>query len=93
MTGGLELTIEAGKDGAFSGRVSVTGEPTYEAVFTSLTFDGPKMTATYDFPPDNSILIKFAGDFESAKASGTWAAVTKAGGDEVAAGTWTATKK
>src|SRR5262245_34246107 len=50
-SGGFELTLEKGKDASLTGRVSVTGEPTYKATIRTLSFDGPKMTAIYDFPP------------------------------------------
>ena len=49
-SGGFELTLEKSKDGAVTGRVSVTGEPTYKANFKSLSFDGKKMNAKYRFP-------------------------------------------
>jgi hypothetical protein len=47
-TGGLEITLEKGEAG-LGGRVSVTGEPTYKATLRTVAFDGPKMTAKYDF--------------------------------------------
>jgi hypothetical protein len=91
-TGGFDLTLEKGKDGALGGGVSVTGEPTYKAVLKTISFDGKKMTATYDFPPDNTIEIRLAATFEGDTATGTWAARDK-GGADVASGTWTVKKK
>jgi hypothetical protein len=92
-TGGFELTLEKTKDGTLGGGVSVTGEPTYKATLKTVSFDAAKMTATYDFPPDDSIGIALEATFESATAKGTWAARQKANGSEVAAGTWTVTLK
>src|SRR5258708_39109965 len=45
--GGFELTLEQGKDGPITGRVSVTGEPTYKPVMKTAAVDGRKMTAQY----------------------------------------------
>jgi hypothetical protein len=91
--GGFELTLEKGKDGAVGGRVSVTGEPTYKAVFKTLSFDGNKMTARYDFPPDESVEIAVAATFDGNKANGTWAAQAKGTDEALASGTWTVTKQ
>ena len=92
-SGGFELTLEKGKDGVVGGRVSVTGEPTYKATFKALSFDGNKMTAKYDFPPDESAEIALAATFEGGKASGTWAAQAKGSDDALLTGTWTVTKQ
>jgi hypothetical protein len=92
-SGGFELTLEKGKDGV-TGRVSVTGEPTYKASFKALSFDGKKMNAKYDFPPDEAAAeVWLAVTFEDAKAAGTWSLRVKQDGSEVAAGTWSVTKK
>jgi hypothetical protein len=90
--GGFELILESTKDGAAGGRVSVTGEPTYKATLKTLAFDGQKMSATYDFPPDDSMEIALAATFDGDTAKGTWSARAKSGG-EVAAGGWTVKKK
>ena len=92
-SGGIELTIEKGKDDGPAGRVSVTGEPTYKATFKSLTFDGPKMTARYDFPPDETIEIVLVATLDGAAAKGTWSAREKASGNVVSAGTFNVTRK
>lgn len=92
-SGGFELTLEKGKDDAVVGRVSVTGEPTYKAIFKTLSFDGNKMTAAYDFPPDEGGEVLLAASFERSSASGTWSVREKANGNEVAAGTWTVSRK
>ena len=91
--GGFELTLEKGKDGIVGGRVSVTGDPTYKAVFKALSFDGNKMTARYDFPPDESAEIALAAAFEGQKATGTWAAHAKGTDNPLLTGTWTVTKQ
>jgi hypothetical protein len=91
--GGFELTLEQGKDGVVGGRVSVTGEPTYQATFKALSFDGNKMTAKYDFPPDEAAEIALAATFEGNKANGTWAAQAKGTDNALATGTWTVTKQ
>src|SRR5262245_28952011 len=56
QSGGFDLTLEKGKDGG-AGRVAVTGEPTYNATFKTLSFEGKKMTAVYDFPPDETMEV------------------------------------
>jgi hypothetical protein len=92
-SGGFELTLEKRKDGAFSGRVSVTGEATYKAAFKALSFDGKKMSATYDFPPDDQAEVVLAATFDGNSATGTWSAREKANGNEIVNGTWTVTRK
>ena len=91
-TGGFELTLEKGKDSALTGRVSVTGEPTYKATLKTVSFDAAKMTATYDFPPDESLEILLIATFEGNTAKGTWSARGKNGGNELISGTWEVTK-
>ncbi len=92
--GGFEVTLEPGKDGsAITGKVSVTGEPTYKAVFKSVAFDGRKMNAKYDFPADESAEVVLDATFEDKTATGTWSLRAKAGGDEVVSGTWKVTRK
>jgi hypothetical protein len=91
--GGFELTLEKGKDGAVAGKVSVTGDPTYKAVFKTLSFDGKKMTAAYDFPPDEGSEVRLSASFDGGTASGTWSLREKANGSEAADGTWTVSRK
>jgi hypothetical protein len=92
-SGGFELTLEKGKDGAVIGNVAVTGEPAYKATIKTLSFDGPKMTALYDFPPDERAEVQLVATFDGSAANGTWVLREKAGGAEVASGTWTVKKK
>ena len=91
-SGGFELTLEKGKDGSPTGRVSVTGEPAYKATIRTLAFEGKKMTATYDFPPDESMEVVLAVTFDGNTAKGPWSARQKAGG-EIASGTLTLSRK
>jgi hypothetical protein len=92
-SGGFELTLEKAKDGTIAGKVSVTGDPTYKATLNALSFDGPKMTGKYDFPPDPAAEVLLAATFESRSATGTWSVREKANGTDVASGTWSVAKK
>jgi hypothetical protein len=92
-SGGFELTLEKSKDGPMTGRVSVTGEPTYKATLKTLTIDGKKMSATYDFPPDEGAEVVLAATFDANKADGTWQVREKANGNVPFKGTWTVTRK
>ena len=93
-SGGFEVTFEKGKDSAVTGKVSVTGEPTYKANFKSLSFDGKKMTAKYDFPPaEADAEVALESTFDGNNAKGTWSLRAKTNDSEVAAGTWSVTKK
>lgn len=89
--GGLDFTLEAGKDGKPGGHVSVTGEPTYKQTLKTLAFDGAKMTATYDLPGDSAVLVTLDGTFEGDAAKGTWS--VKGGSIEPQSGTWSVKKK
>jgi hypothetical protein len=91
--GEFELVLEKTADGTVGGKVSVTGEPTYKATFKSLSFDGNKMTAAYDFPPDESGEVLLTATFVEKKGDGTWALRAKGTTADIATGTWTVTKK
>jgi hypothetical protein len=91
-TGGFDLVLEKNADGTLGGRLSVTGEPTYNVTLKTVSFDGPKMTATYDFPPDESMEVLLAATFDGNTAKGTWTAREKSGGAQVATGGWTVTR-
>ena len=92
-SGGFELTLEQPKEGPLTGKVAVTGEPAYKADFKSLSFDGKKLTASYDFPPDAAAEVYIAATAEGNKLTGTWGLVAKGEKTEVASGSWTVTKK
>jgi len=93
QSGGFELTLEKGKDGGLAGGVSVTGDPTYKATLKSVVFDGAKMTAKYDFPPDPTLEVVLVATFESSRAKGTWSVAARDSGNQVAQGTWNVAKK
>jgi hypothetical protein len=92
-SGGIELTLEKDQSGAITGKLAVSGEPNYTVALKSLEFDGKKMSAKYDYPPDQSTEVVIAATFDGSAASGTWSARDKASGSEVATGTWTVKKK
>lgn len=92
-SGGFELTLEKTKDGALGGKVSVTGEPTYKATLKTATFDGKKLAATYDFPPDERAEVILAGTVDGGTLKGTWTVRGKDGSGEVASGGWTVKKQ
>jgi hypothetical protein len=92
-SGGFELTLEKDTSNAIAGRVSVTGEPTYKATLAEVSFDGAKMTARYDFPPDPNGEVRLTATFDGDSAKGTWSAREKASGNEVASGGWNVTRK
>jgi hypothetical protein len=91
--GGFELTLEKDKNGAIGGMVSVTGEPTYKATLKSVSFEGKKMIAKYDFPPDEGGQVIIAASFDDKTATGTWSLRDKSSDNEVSSGGWTATRK
>ena len=86
--GGFELTLAHEKDKPLSGKVSVTGEPSYTATLASVTFDGAKMTAKYDFTPEPSAEVVLSATFDGDTATGSWSLREKGGGNEVASGGW-----
>ena len=93
-TGTFEMTLDKGKDGAMTGRVTVNGDGTnYSADLRSIAFEGAKMTAKYDFPLDPSAEIVMTATFESASAKGTWVLKPKTQPDELASGGIAVTRK
>jgi hypothetical protein len=92
--GELEVTIENGKQGALAGRLKATGgESGHTAVFKTLSFDGNKMSATYDYPLGEGGEIAMEATFEGSTAKGTWTLHPPGQGGQDARGTWTVTKK
>ena len=93
-SGDFELTIDQAKDGPLSGRVAVTTDGgNYNANLKTITFDGPKMIAKYDFPLDANAEIVMNATFEGNSAKGTWAMRPKGQDADVAAGTFSVNKK
>lgn len=92
-SGNLEVTFEKPKDGTLGGMVSVLGEPAYKATFKTVKFEAGKMTATYDYPPEPNVDVVLAATFEGNECTGTWSAREKSSNNEVASGTWKATRK
>ena len=90
--GGFELTLQHEKDKPqdkkMTGKVAVTGEPEYTASLTSVSFDGAKMTAKYDFPPEPSLQVVLVATFEGEAATGTWSVTDRGSASEVANGGW-----
>lgn len=91
--GGFDLTLEKSKDGPMTGSVSVTGEPTYKATLKTVSFEGTKMTAKYDFTPDDAAEVVLTATFDGSKATGAWSLREKASGNEVASGGWKVARK
>jgi hypothetical protein len=93
-SGDFELIIDKAKDGPLSGRVAVTTDGgNYNANLKTIAFDGPKMTAKYDFPLDPNAEIVVNATFEDKSAKGTWAMRPKGQEADVAAGTFSVNKK
>jgi hypothetical protein len=92
-SGGFEITLEKGADGALGGSVSVTGEPTYNAVLNTVSLEGAKLTATYDFTPDDRAEVALEATFDGDAATGTWVLREKASGSQAASGTWSVKRK
>ena len=92
-TGGFELTLEKPSAGPLAGRVSVTGEPTYKATLKTVTIEGNKLNATYDFPPAEGAEVVLAGEFEGSACKGSWRVREKASGNVAVEGTWSVAKK
>jgi hypothetical protein len=93
-SGDFEMTLDRAKDGPLGGRVVVgTDGGNYNANFKTISFDGPKMTARYDYPPDPGAEIVVMANFEDKSAKGTWAMRPKGQEGDLAAGTFTVTKK
>ena len=93
-TGQFEMTLAKAQDGTMTGKVDVTTEGgNYSADLKSVTFDGPKMTAKYDFPLDPSAEVIMTATFEGSAAKGTWSLRPKGQPDELASGGIAVTKK
>lgn len=91
-SGGFELTLERAKD-ALTGKVAVSGEPSYEATLAKVAFDGNRMTAQYDFTPQPEAEVLLQATFDGNTATGTWTLRQKGTGTEVISGGWSVKKK
>lgn len=92
-SGDFELTLEK-KGGALGGRVAVTTDAgPYTADLKSVSIDGSKLSAKYDFPLDAGAEVNIAASFEDRHAKGTWSLRPKGQETEIAGGTWTVARK
>lgn len=92
-SGTFALTLQKSADAALGGKVAVGGEPAYEATLTSVSIEGNKLTAKYDFTPDTRAEVVLMATVEGQTAKGTWSLREKGSGTEAATGTWTVTRK
>ena len=93
-TGQVELTLDKGQDGAMTGKVAATTDGgNYTAELKSVSFEGTKMTAKYDFPLDPSAEVVMTATFDGGTAKGTWSLRAKGQADEIASGGLAVTKK
>jgi predicted secreted Zn-dependent protease len=93
QTGGFELTLQKSEKGPLTGGVSVTGEPTYKVTLETVTIEGDKLNAVYDFPAADGAEVVLAGTFDGTTCKGTWLLREKASGTAAVDGTWSVTKK
>ncbi len=93
-SGELEVSIEKTKDGVAGGKLTASGgESAHSAVFKSVTFDGTKMQAKYDYPLGEGGEVTLDATLDGPAVNGTWMLRPPGGTTDVARGTWTATKK
>ena len=91
-TGNFQLTLNRETDGATVAKVSVSGDPAYQATLSEISFDGSKMIGKYDFPPQPETEVLLVASFDGNAATGTWSLREKASGFEVVGGHMTVTK-
>lgn len=93
-SGKFDVTLTKDADGKVTGSVAVIADAgNYDTKFSSIAFDGDKMTAKYDYPPDVSGEIALTATFGATDAKGTWALQPKGSTEAFAEGTWTVKKK
>jgi hypothetical protein len=93
-SGEFELTLDKTQDGGPVGRVAVTTDGgNYTADLKAIAIDGDKMNAKYDFPLDTGSEVIVLATFAARSAKGTWSLRPRGQETELAAGTWTVTKK
>src|SRR3954471_1156519 len=91
-SGGFDLTLQRGKEGATIGKVAVTGDPAYQAALRTIVFDGRKMTAKYDFTPQPAAEVTLKATFEKETAAGSWSLADPSTGNHLAGGSWKVTR-
>jgi opacity protein-like surface antigen len=91
--GVFELLLS--KDGdTLGGKVSVTTDGgNYTADLRNVAVKGTTLDAAYDFPLDPSAEVVMTATIDGTTAKGKWSLKPKAGGDEVAGGTFPLSKK
>ena len=72
--GALTLVLDAGRDGGVTGRVTVTGEGTYEAPLKDATVSKNELSARYDIPDEPNLEVTLNATLEGDAVAGTWAA-------------------
>lgn len=85
-SGPYELTFEGQSDGSTLATVVVSGDPMYIARLLEVSFEGSKMTAKYDFPPQPETEVVLVTSFDGSAANGTWSLREKATGFEIVNG-------
>src|SRR5262245_33261054 len=87
-TGSLELLLR--KDGdKLGGKIAVTTDGgNYDADLRTVSTKGDTIEAAYDFPLDPSAEVVMTATIDGGTAKGKWSLKPKAGGDEVAGGTF-----
>jgi hypothetical protein len=92
-SGKFSIQYERDSNGTLKGSVDVGTEGgDYKANLAALAFKDGKMTARYEYPLDTQGEIILDGNFDAAKAMGTWKLVPKGGNDPFISGTWTVKK-
>ena len=65
----------------------------YDAELRTVSVSGKTLEAAYDFPLDPSAEVVMTATIDGGSAKGTWSLKPKAGGAEVAGGTFSLAKK
>jgi hypothetical protein len=90
-TGQLTITLSRDADGRPTGGISAARDQggRYELPFKSVSFDGDRMTAKYDWPEGGEVTHE--GTFGEDEAEGTWSFADPSG--TTAGGTWKVSRK
>ena len=87
-SGGFELTLEKGADGALRGSVSVTGRADLQGHADDSGPRGRSADRHLRLHPRQWAEVALEATFDGNAASGTWVLREKASGSEAARGTW-----